>query len=91
MNRYNKILYFENKNSSHATMQVSRFLRNPGEIIRSAGRLTTPYPRSKLSIKRWSYFLLLVLLLQQQNNDADADDDDDDVITLCFKQKLMGR
>jgi hypothetical protein len=85
MNRYNKILYLENKNSSHATMQVSRFLRNPGEI-RSAGRLTTPYPRSKLSIKRWSYFLLLVLLLQQQNNDADADD----VVTLCFKQKLMG-
>lgn len=65
-------------------MQFSRFLHNPGEI-RSAGRLTTPYPRSKPSIKRWSNFLLLVLLLQQQNNDVD-----DDVITLCFKQKIMG-
>lgn len=65
-------------------MQVSRFLRNPGEI-RSAGRLTTLYPRSKLSIKGWSNFIPMVLLLQQQNNDVD-----DDVITLCLKQKIMG-
>ena len=69
-------------------MQVSRFLGNPGEIRSAGTRLTTPYPRSKLSIKRWSNFLpLLVLLLQQQNNDAA---DDDDVTTLCFKRTLMG-